>query len=103
MPIELKNISIALFDKKNGALQLYPPPLNFFLFMLRPLSFDFDRKEHGVSYIVATGLGINKKIRGGVQNCSALFLLSKSAVKIFFNSLDNVLHPERGVKLSFDA
>ena len=70
--------------------------------------FDFDRKGHGVSkhrsYIVDTGLGMNKKNSGGgVQNCSALFFLSKSAVKIFFNSLDNVLHPEKGVKMSFNT
>ena len=42
-----------------------------------------------------------KKWGGGGHICSAPFFLSKSAVKIFLNSLDNVLHPERGVKMSF--
>ena len=45
---------------------------------------------------------MNKKKSGeGGHICSAPFFLSKSAVKIFLNSLDNVLHPERGVKMSF--
>ena len=41
---ELRKIFTALFDKKNGALQICPPPPpRFFLFMPRPLSAENER------------------------------------------------------------
>ena len=68
-------------------------------------SSDFGRKEHGVSknqsILVDKGLRMNKKIRGGGHFCSAPFFFVKKCFEIFLNSLDNVLHPERGVNMSF--
>ena len=54
-------------------------------------SFDFERKEHGVSkhrsFSADKGLGMNKKKSGGGHFCSAPFFLSKSALKYFLTHL----------------